>query len=390
MRAGPVDAGCLGGIAYCVGNCYGLVGGHISGELGLPAIVRGELVYRKEDGPRARFAGILSLLGATVADENVRALVLQKNTELAVSVYALILAFHLGFDPEALVREAISLSELALGGDEPDPPAPVTRAFPVQDELDDVPYQLVSHDDLALVDSGSATERERQRLRVVRELGEPTGLVRGADDAHELWVAPRRILRAASVSAETADALARTHEREREEAFTRASHSNDPRAIADALDRFPFAPDSEQAPLLRRRGELLLEQGDVEEARACFEEEASRTPEAQLESVRERLAALDGLREQDVTATSSWSGSAMLDGRIMGAQGRAVWAMTASGDVAWENPDALPEDCSESKTIGAARDLLLLEVQPRVEEHEHLRRAPSLAAPSANRGELSQ
>src|SRR5271168_3324598 len=115
VHAGPLDVGVLGGGAYCLGNCYGIHGGHVAFEVGVPVLGRIEAVVVDDDpdaSARARIAGPLPLLAAALSDRSedarkVQELVFQKNTEIAASLYALFFVFHLGFDPQAFVREAL-------------------------------------------------------------------------------------------------------------------------------------------------------------------------------------------------------------------------------------------------------------------------------------------
>ena len=60
-------------------------------------------------------------------------------------------------DPGEVYSEVTECFRRASGGDEPDPPAPARALFPVADSLDEVPYKLITGEDMARVESGTAS-----------------------------------------------------------------------------------------------------------------------------------------------------------------------------------------------------------------------------------------
>jgi hypothetical protein len=96
-------------------------------------------------------------------------------------------------------------------------------------------------------------------------------------------------------------------------------------------------------------------------------------------------------------ARPSWSGSVDLGGWFMGAAGRAVWAMTPSGDVAWERSDALPLGFCAHKVVGKASDLAVVEAIAHgrpwvlgIEEDGSVRWKVPLPAPAPGCGAMDQ
>ncbi len=57
----------------------------------------------------------------------------------------------------------------------------------------------------------------------------------------------------------------------------------------------------------------------------------------------------------------SWTGSADLYGHRIGASGRTAWALAASGDIAWERSDALPEGFYAARVVGEQSGLAVVE-----------------------------
>ncbi|HZU99719.1 MAG TPA: hypothetical protein VFF73_23610 [Planctomycetota bacterium] len=376
VRAGPVDVGCLGGVDASWGNCYGVVGSHVSADIGLPGVARIELVLPGGThgeplragvfGPAA--VGLYPFLDEKLKGE-VRPYIIPRPCEVSVSLYALFLAFHFGFDPEGLAHDVARYVTLAAGRDDDDPPATLaTVPTAPTDELEETPYKLLGRDDLALLESGTDVDRRvhlRTFERTVR--AERSLFLASEDPVWALYQEPRVALATAPLDPATRQELAALRAKDQVTDFARALEARDPDTIGDALASYPFAPASEQAALERRRGELWLERGEVALALAAFEEalahtsdrEAALDARGRVDLVR-RLA--DGLTDGRVSRNAR-SGSVDFDGCSLGASARSVWMMTREGDVAWEREDALPERFCASKVIGKASGLAILEAQ---------------------------
>lgn len=377
-RVGPLDVCGLGGLYTSVGDYYGSVGVVRFGDFGLPGLVRGEFVDTRGDPARVGFSGPLAFAVYPFLSDGARgeykSTLLARPTEVSASVYALFLAVNVGFDPAGLAYDARRYFGLAAGWDEDEPPAPRKPLSPLpEDELEDTPYRLISAEELALVDSGTAIERARRIRKLEAALRDSSSLVPVLDEEEasgaspvERWVEPRRGLGAFRFEEGTRERLAAVREHDVARAFERAARAREPEPITEALAGAPLAPEAAQADLERRRGELLLERGELDEAVSSFEDEASHRDAGEVAGARARVAAarrLAAARADRAPAENAWSGSADLGGLLVGAQGRSVWAMTVTGDVAWERSDALPEGWSESKVIGAAAGFALMEAQ---------------------------
>src|SRR5581483_592056 len=102
VRAGPADVGVLGGVSYEWGNAYGAVGSQVTADIGI-AVARFEILKDSTTrGPRGRgFRGpfrahieglVADLAYPMLGDKpDVRAYLVNRPTELAVSVYAVFL-----------------------------------------------------------------------------------------------------------------------------------------------------------------------------------------------------------------------------------------------------------------------------------------------------------
>src|SRR5436190_785343 len=122
-KIGPVDVGCLGGVDLSLGNYYGAKGVHLSGDFGIPALARGELVYVDKDDGRVGLSSLVALpfypaIRASKVKEVQEALpyLYTRPTEVAVSAYAGFFAVHLGFDVGVPVRGFFHSARLAAGG----------------------------------------------------------------------------------------------------------------------------------------------------------------------------------------------------------------------------------------------------------------------------------
>jgi hypothetical protein len=376
VRAGPVDVGCLGGVDASFGNCYGVVGSHVSADIGLPGIARIELVLPggKHDEPlRAGVFGPAAVALYPFLDEKlqgeVRPYIIPRPCEVSVSLYALIFAFHFGFDPEGLARDVGRYFTLAAGRDDDDPPAALaTVPTAPTDELEETPYKLLGREDLALLESGTDVDR-RVHLRSFEHAvrAERSLLLAAEDPVWALYQEPRVALATAPLDPATREELAALRAKDQATDFARALEAHDPDAIGDVLASYPFAPSAEQAALERRRGELWLERGELALALAAFEDALAHTSDREtaldaqgrVELVR-HLA--EGAPDTRVSRNAR-SGSVDFDGCSLGAAARSVWMMTREGDVSWERPDALPGGLYASKVVGKESGLAILEAQ---------------------------
>jgi hypothetical protein len=377
VKVGPLAVNALGGAALSWGNCYGVVGSHVTGELGLPGLAGFDMVSGDDGVTRIRIPGLVPIalapffLGDTDEDHNFRALVLDKPGELSASIYAVFFAFHLGFDALGLVNDARTYIGLATGGDLPDPGDDVARpvtavgdAHP-DDGLGDIPYRVISLEEIADVDSGTALARAQARSRFAEVLDDATALVQVEDGPVARYVTPRLALaHFAGVSSEARDDLASRHRRDAGPALERALAAHDPRAIAAALESYPFVEGQPEASLARAR--LLLERGELEESVSAYEDALRNMEErdqgrdgalAELAVAGSLLAAAGPAPAHGASAT----GVAEIEGYRIGLQGRSAWALTASGDVAWERSDALGQDLFASRVVGAEAGLAIVE-----------------------------
>lgn len=374
-KVGPVDVGCLGGVDLAVGNYYDDAGGHLAGDVGLPGLARLEVVAFDKTEARLGLSSLLLLpfypLMLASDDEKAQEgvpFLYARPFEVAVSAYAVIFAIHLGFDPSVIVRDVARFVSLAAGGADDDPPAPANANFPPpEDGLLEVPYTLLGPDDVAALESGTLIETARQWARFAGVMGDLRTLVAIDDEHYDRWAEPRVGLEFASLLQVTRRKVGALRANETADAFSRAAASRDPEVIAEALARSPLGPLDEIAALERRRGELLVERGDLERAEWSFEDSLRHLADlSEVAGSRARLETVQRLRAETPARPArrnAWAGAADMEGMSIGASGNSVWCTTASGDVAWERSDALPGGFTASRVLGVEAGFAILEVQ---------------------------
>ncbi len=411
VHVGPADAGFGGGVSYEVGNAYGAIGSQITVDVSL-GVARLEVLAdgstRRHPGDkapvRARGEGLVidALYPFVRSRHDVRAYLVDRPTEVSVSCYALFLAVHLGFDPLALGRELWGFVREAAGADMPEPPDGSFRdPPPPEDGRVEPPYTVVASEDLAALESGTKVERAAARKRVSDLLRDPLALFSDtAAEVVELDVPVSDGLPRLGLDGATYDELARPDETSAHDAFERAIEAGDPDALEEALHRYPFADGVTRAA--RVRAELLVERGELDEALASLERLTERDAASDDDDVKRARAILPAVRElRDRAPTEpageAWSGSADMGGFFLGCSGRAVWAVTAGGDVAWERSDALAADFYARKVVGKAGDLAIVEAishaRPWVlalDEEGQLRWSVPLPAPAPGCGPMDQ
>lgn len=377
VRAGPADVGLLGGVSLEWGNAYGAVGSMVTAELGL-GIARGELLA---DGSarrataskaplRARLEGLIPDIADPFLDPEPASFLVNRPAELAVSLYAVFFSFHLGVDFASLWREVRDAFVSAAGADAPEPPDG-SLAVPAgpEDSLTEPPYAIATSEDVADLASGSAVERTLARRKLAGLLADPRALFQERLDLVERDVPVASGLFAADLPASALQELLAPQEGDAAAAFERGVRANDPVALGAALAAHPLAAGASHAA--RVRLELLVERGDLDEALAQLEDLTARAPElddddvraarALEPSVRALVASLPRPPVPGDAPREAWSGSADLGGVRIGAAGRAVWAATPGGDVAWERSDALALGFCARKVVGEASGLAIVE-----------------------------
>jgi hypothetical protein len=326
-------------------------------------------------------------------------MMIRRPLEIAVSGYALFIAFHLGFDVEGLLRDVVGFARSAAGVPDPDPAAGAhPEAPPPEDELGEPPYRILHLEDLAPDPAFPRPPRELARELDVT-LADRLALVQvPAENGRAVFVTPSEVLRAQVVAAP----IHLLEQVQRVRAADVLARATTPEAIAEALLVHPFAEDGARAS--RRRAELLLERGDLPEAVAAFEDAVARTDSSDpvaLDQATARLALARRLREQarasETPCGEAWSGSVDVGGHRMGASGRAAWAMTAAGEIAWERSDALPEDFFARKVVGGQSGLAIVEAVANarawvlaLDEHGNVAWRVPLPAPGQGCGAVDQ
>jgi hypothetical protein len=381
VRAGPLDVGVLGGASYEWGNAYGAVGSQVTIDLGLAvarieALGDGSTLRRNGKEEKAPFRGraeglfVDGVYPFLDSKSEARPYMVTRPSEIAVSLYALFFSFHLGFDPIGLARDAWGFIRAAAGGESPEPPDGSFRELPPpEDGWSEPPYTIASAEDLAGLESGTAVERALALRKVGQLLGDPLALFASGSETIEHDVPIRDGLEQLLLEDATVSALAREGDAESRDAFERARATDDPDAIGEALRRYPFA--SGRTRFLRVRAELLVERGDLEDAVEALEELAARASELDDEDTKAARALLPRVRALAARSPvahplgEAWSGSVDAGGYWLGASGRAVWAMTPGGEIAWERSDALPLDFFARKVVGRISELVVVEAMAR-------------------------
>jgi hypothetical protein len=215
------------------------------------------------------------------------------------------------------------------------------------------------------VDSGTRWDRIHARAKLDLVLEDRTALVQVLDGPVARYVRPRFALtHHAALSPEACDDLAKRHEREAARALERARAAHDPEAIGEALESYPFAEGQSAAGLARAR--ILLERGELTEAVFAYQDALTHMdPRDQgRDAALAQVALAAGLLSRATLPPlrhASWTGVAELEGYRIGFQGRSAWALTASGEVAWERSDTLPGDFHASKVVGTQSGLAIVE-----------------------------
>lgn len=344
VRLGVLDVGFLGGAAYEGGNTYGLTGGQLAGELGLPLVGRVEFLEgndehierRRIEGP----FGIFCLLEHFAPD-----CCFNRKAEIAVAVYAGIVTFHLGFDPEELVRLVFGIEKAP----------PLIRSG--EEERDPVDA------------SARVLETPAPPLALDGELDEREALVRARNEGRTtIYVSPWLALLERLERKDGALGPAVKAEEERsEKELAQAFESRDPSTLARAIGRAPLARRSREAA--RRVGELRLERGDLDEALEAFALEArlAKGDEERAAALARADLAQKALGDRgrcEVVLSATPSRLVTVGGTRIAALGVEHWGYTLAGDIAFLRSDLLAEGESFSGAIAATSELALLEADP--------------------------
>jgi hypothetical protein len=249
VRAGVLDVGVLGGGSYEWGNCYGIEGGQCCGELGLPLVGRLEVLRAdSEELDRRRLEGPLAIYYAEASDDDARICFLRP-AEVAVSAYLGIFAFHLGFDPGAVLEAILGIPEpeIEVVPDEDDMKASDRRGFL---NMADGPAFIDAMEADRLVDHTAGGKNAPFRLAVSRSIA---------------------LLASYSRTSQEWQAVAREETRRSEAAYADALRTRSVDDLEAALDDAPLADGALLAA--RTLGDLRVEQDDLHGALAAYETE---------------------------------------------------------------------------------------------------------------------
>lgn len=326
-RVGVLDVGAVFGASYEWGVAYGVSGGHMTGEAGLPVLGRLEILRASsEHVDRQRSEGLLAALALASGTPEENALRLNRPTEVAVSLRLLFLSFHLGFDPAVAVRALFGMDEPAP------PPEPVEEGRVPADPLHAMDQDIgpeaidsLGDDPIALVRirTGETSVGVAPGIALVMSLVDARAHLAGergsGDPLTKAW-----------------ERVARGHEVRGRQAFLDGERFHDTEGLARVLADCPLAPQAPRAA--RVLGDLRFERGELAEALEAFELEAALAEDvAALDDARRRCA----LARRLVAATGRAEATeAKVESVIVGpyrltASEAGVTAVDARGEFAW-------------------------------------------------------